>query len=84
MKLSNLKEVEKLALELMGLIEVSVNLQNNAPLRKAYSWEKNVGEMVHPKAVFIENDWLEGGKGAAAIKRKSMDLTRALARMRNE
>ncbi len=39
-------------------------------------------ELRHPYHHYIKNGWLHGGKLAANVKRKSMDLTRSLSKMR--
>lgn len=81
MKLETLNEVKKLCAELGDLIQVSVDKQVNAEPEKV-TWGERKGQMVNPYHYSLDRGHIEGGRDAAAIKRKSMDLTHALAKLR--
>lgn len=69
MKTETLKELTRLCDELKELINKSINEQANAT-----GW--------NGKPLNYRMDYLQGGKNSASIKRKSMDLTRKLADLR--
>lgn len=73
MKLEHLEEVKKLCAELGDLIHLESNRQATEQ-----NWNKTKLEYEY----YQDEGLLCGGKNAAAIKRKSMDLTRALSKMR--
>ena len=78
MKLETLNEVKKLCAELGDLIHVSVDKQVNAKLEP--HWRTD--ELENPYQWYLDHGELKGGRDAAAIRRKSMDLTHALAKLR--
>lgn len=80
MKLTTLKEVEKLCAELQTMIQLTIDKQVNAPLVKHW----RTGEMTNPHANSLNQGFIEGGRDRAAIRRKSMDLTHALAKLRQD
>ena len=62
--------------------EFALAEQENAPLEKPWSWQKTDKEFVSPYQYSIDKGCLHGGKYSADVQRKSMDLTRQLAKMR--
>ena len=73
MRLEHLEEVKKLCAELGDLIHLEKNRQET---------EQNWNQTKLEYQYYQDEGLLCGGKEAEAIKRKSMDLTRALSKMR--
>ena len=78
MKLDTLLEVQLLARQLDQLINGALSEQENAPHHT--SWTTKKEQNIYQRD--IDNGDLHTGHLAAGIKRKSMDLTRQLAKMR--
>lgn len=75
MKIENLEEVKKLCAELGDMIHVATN-----KTQRDFKYDSDFESYDE----YLSSGNLIGGKDAAAIKRKSMDLTRALSKMRQE
>jgi hypothetical protein len=81
MKLSTIEKAKQDALNFIEACDAALQEQNNAEPQKILFGEAK-GEYENPYKWLIESDQLHGGKLAANIKRKSMDLSRSLADMR--
>lgn len=81
MKLDTLLEAQQLARQLDHLIGVAIDEQNGAKHTNQYVGDGKY-EKQNPYCYDIKRGDLHSGHLAAGIKRKSMDLTRQLAKMR--
>lgn len=80
-----IEDIKKAVLEAERFIEsakFALDEQENAPLEKPCAWQKTGKELVSPYQYSIDKGCLHGGKYSADVQRKSMDLTRQLAKMR--
>ena len=84
MKVENIRKAIEEAKRFIESAEFALSEQENAPLVKPWSWQKTDNELVSPYQSCIDKGYLHGGKFSADLKRKSMDLTRSLSKLRQD
>lgn len=79
MKVNNIKQAIEAAKKFIEVAQETLDEQNNAPHQE--NWLTKKVENIY--YFDIKEGNLHSGHLAANVKRKSMDLTRALSKMRN-